>query len=130
MNWTGLEVFDNSISRTNTWLKEFMQELNWTDRRQAYHSFAQVLHAVRDHLTVDAAVRFGAQMPVLLRGVYFDGWNPSTTPVAWTASIDESVVRAVFRLLSRKADEGEIESVEEILPDDLQQLWPDTLRAA
>ena len=130
MNWTGLDVFDDSVHRTNAWLKEFMQELNWTDRWQAYLAFCDVLHAVRDHLGTPAAVQFGNQLPLLIRGAYFDGWTPTDQPRAWEPPHQENVVKAVFRLLHRKADEGEIESVKRILPEDLQQLWPHTLRAA
>ena len=129
MNWTGLDVFDNSIRRTNAWLKEFMQELNWTDRRAAALAFSDVLHAVRDHLSTESAVEFGNQLPLLLRGSYFEGWKP-TIPANRPLPQDLTVVKAVFRILYRKADEGEIDSVEHLLPDDLHQLWPPTLRAA
>lgn len=130
MNWTGLDVFDNSIHRTNAWLKEFMQELNWTDRRQAALTFCDVLQAVRDRLEPAAAVEFGNQLPLLIRGAYFENWNLTDHPAAGKFPHDESVVKAAFRVLRRKADEGEIKSVQQILPDDLQQLWPPKLRAA
>jgi uncharacterized protein (DUF2267 family) len=129
MNWTGLDVFDHSITRTNAWLKEFMQELNSTDRREAYHALCGVLHTVRDQMDTEAAVRFGNQLPLLIRGSYFEGWIPSVNAAPKSTS-DEIIAKAVFRLLRRKADEGEIESVEDILPKDLQQLWLHTLRAA
>jgi uncharacterized protein (DUF2267 family) len=130
MNWTGLDVFDNSIRRTNTWLKEFMQEVNWTDRRLAALAFCDVIQAVRNHLSTLPAVQFGNQLPLLIRGAYFEGWNPTDNPSAWELPHDEIVVKAVFRMLRRKADEGEIESLEGILPEDLQQFWPPKLRAA
>jgi len=42
----------------------------------------------------------------------------------------ENVAKALFRLLQRKAQDGEIRSVESMLPRDLHQLWPHTLQAA
>ena len=45
MKFTGFEVFDDTIQRTNTWLKDLMQELNWSDRRKTYVVFRCVLHA-------------------------------------------------------------------------------------
>jgi uncharacterized protein (DUF2267 family) len=130
MNWTGLDVFDNSIRRTNTWLKEFMQELNWTDRRQAALALCDVLQSVRNCLDVHAAVQFGDQLPLLIRGAYFEGWKPTNQPVTVRPLPDETLVKAVFRLLNRKADEGEIERLDRFLPEDLRRLWPPTLRAA
>jgi uncharacterized protein (DUF2267 family) len=130
MNWTGLDIFDSSIRRTNAWTKEFMQEMNWTERRQAILAFCDVLRAVRDHLSTNSAVELGNQLPLLIRGAYFEGWQPSEVPRTWVAPEDDAVVKAAFRLLQRKADEGEIQSIEKLLPEDLHQFWPPELRAA
>src|SRR5262245_50208490 len=118
MEWTGLDVFDQAITRTNAWLKEFMQELNSTDRRGSFDNLVHVLHAIRNHLEPDAAVRFGNQLPLLIRGSFFEDWQPGAASLSETP-YDPTAVRAVFRLLRRKADLGEIESVEGILPQDL-----------
>ena len=130
MKWTGLDVLDQSIDKTNAWLKEFMREVNWTDRQGSYLALSGVLQALRDHLTVEGAVQFGDQLPQLMRGVYFENWKPSANPSPWNPQYPEPVVKAVFRMLRRKADAGELNSVERILPQDLQPLWPTTLRAA
>ena len=150
MKLTGLDVFDSSIQRTNAWLKELMQELNWSDHRKTYVAFRCVLHALRDHMAVNDAVRFGQVLPMLIRGFYFDQWNPADKPLPLRARSDfisvlssymlrddegartnaEIVARAVFRLLSRKAMDGEIEDVQYLLPPALLDLWPPTLRAA
>ncbi|MFH9728397.1 DUF2267 domain-containing protein [Streptomyces sp. NPDC017254] len=42
-----------------------------------------MLHTLRDRLTVDVAAHFAAQLPDLLRGAYYDGWDPSTVPVKY-----------------------------------------------
>src|SRR2546421_12744725 len=77
MKLTGLDVFDSTIQRTNTWLKELMQELNWSDYRKTYLALRCVLHAVRDHLPVEDAVHVGEQLPMLIRGFYFEHSDPS-----------------------------------------------------
>ncbi len=149
MKFTGFEVFDDTIQRTNSWLKELMQELNWSDRRKTYVVFRCVLHALRDHLSVKDAVYVGDQLPMLIRGVYFEHWDPSGKPlplrsrdeffacVSGSLARDgqndasaEVVTRAVFRLLDRKATDGEIADLQAILPPAVTDLWPPALRAA
>ena len=149
MKFTGLDVFDATIQRTNIWLKDLMQELNWSDRRKTYIAFRCVLHAVRDHIELKDAVYVGEQLPMLIRGFYFEHWNPAGKPLSLrspeeffselsgklagdsesTASA-EAITRAVFRLLERKAAEGEIQDVRLVLPKALSDLWPPALRAA
>jgi uncharacterized protein (DUF2267 family) len=149
MKLTGLEVFDSTIQRTNTWMKDLMLELNWSDRRKTYLAFRCVLHAVRDHLPIQDAVFVGEQMPMLIRGFYFEHWDPAGKPLTLkspdeffailssylarygeTAANAVSITRAVFRLLDRKATDGEIEDIHRVLPEQLLALWPVALRAA
>ena len=149
MKFTGLDVFDSTIQRTNIWLKELMQELNSSDHRNTYMAFRSVLHALRDHLPVKDAIYVGEQLPMLIRGLYFEHWQATGKPAPlrnrneFVAEVSnhilrdggdpssvESAIRAVFRLLDRKAMEGEIESLEPVIPSALLELWPRTLRAA
>jgi uncharacterized protein (DUF2267 family) len=149
MKLTGLDVFDSTIQRTNTWLKELMQELNWSDRRKTYLAFRCVLHALRDNLPVNDAVYLGEQLPMLIRGFYFENWDPHGKPLPLHSRGDffsclssyltregengsggETVARAVFRLLDRKVTEGEISELQHVMPPGLLDLWPPTLRAA
>jgi uncharacterized protein (DUF2267 family) len=144
MKFTGLDVFDSTIQLTNTWLKDLMLELNWSDYRKTYTAFRCVLHGLRDHLPVTDAIRLGDQLPTLLRGVYFDHWDPTGKPFPLRTRADflgslaacftnddaEVAARAVFRLLEKKAADGEIESVQRLMPSALLDLWPETLRAA
>jgi uncharacterized protein (DUF2267 family) len=149
MKWTGLDIFDSTIQRTNTWLKDLMLELNWSDHRKTYMALRSVLHAVRDHVAVAEAVRFGEQLPMLIRGFYFAHWDPSGKPLALRTRTDflgiltkylerdgvsaanaETIARAVFRLLHRKITDGEIQDIQHLLPGAVLDLWPPTSRAA
>src|SRR5436190_23805587 len=84
MKFTGLDVFDSTIQRTNTWIKELMQELNWSDHRKTYFAFRCVLHGVRDHLSLSDAIVFGEELPLLIKGVYFDHWDSAGKPLTLT----------------------------------------------
>jgi uncharacterized protein (DUF2267 family) len=149
MKLTGLDVFDLTIQRTNSWLKDLMQELNWSDRRKTYLAFRCALHALRDHLPMNDALFLGEQLPMLLRGSYFEYWDPADKPEKLNSQADffstlsiylardgestspaEAVMRAVFRFFERKAQEGEIKDIRSVLPPVLEDLWPPDVRAA
>src|SRR5438105_14562110 len=96
MKLTGLDAFDSTIQRTNTWLKELMQELNWSDNRKTYLAFRCVLHALRDHLSVEDAIYVGEQLPMLIRGFYFDHWDPAGKPLPLRSRNDFISVLAAY----------------------------------
>lgn len=149
MKFTGLDVFDSTIQRTNSWLKELMLELNSSDYRKTYLAFRSVLHALRDHLSEDDAVYLGEQLPMLLRGLYFEHWDPHGKPLPLRNQGDffgvvasymmrdgdntsdaETATRAVFRLLDRKTTDGELNDIQHVTPPALSGLWSPRLRAA
>ena len=80
---TGYSSFNTTVDKTNRVLNEIEQACGWTkaQRNRSYAALRAVLHAVRDRLTVDASAQFAAQLPMLIRGMYYDGWNPSAVPV-------------------------------------------------
>ncbi len=141
MSFTGLDVFDHTIQITNIWLKELMEKLGTEDRHRAYLALRSVLHALRDRLTVDEAAHLGAQLPMLVRGIYFEGYHPAGKPSKerhkeeFLAHIreqfrkdpevdPEAIARAVFALLEEKITTGEIADVRNSMPKELRELWP------
>jgi uncharacterized protein (DUF2267 family) len=68
MSSTGLPVFDETIQKTNTWLKDISQKLG-SDRHRAYQALRAVLHCLRDRLTMDEAAQLGDQLPMLVRDI-------------------------------------------------------------
>jgi uncharacterized protein (DUF2267 family) len=79
----GTDVFDHTVHTAHTWLADVAEMFGTKDHRFALRLVRAWLHAVRDRLTVDEAVHLGAQLPELLRGVYYDGWNPSKVPTKY-----------------------------------------------
>jgi uncharacterized protein (DUF2267 family) len=141
MSATGLEVFDTTLQKTNSWLKDLMEVLGWPDRHKAYLALRATLHALRDRLTVEEVAQLGAQLPMLIRGFYYEGWDPTNKPLRVRHreqflerilqafrrddGIDpEKVARAVFTVLEKRVTEGEIEDVKHVLPAELRDLWP------
>jgi uncharacterized protein (DUF2267 family) len=137
---TGLEVFDETLHKTNMWLKEIAQELSM-DRHGAYQVLRAVLHCLRDRLTTNEAADLGDQLPMLIRGIYYEAWRPAgkpdkirsrdefltgiTTRIAMKQSIDaENAARAVFRTLENHVSLGEIRDVLHVLPEEIRTLWP------
>jgi uncharacterized protein (DUF2267 family) len=145
MSMTGLSVFDTTVQKTNLWLKELMTVLGWEQKQKAYDALRAVLHALRDRLTVDETAQLGAQLPMLIRGIYYEGWDPSRKPERvrhkeeFLARIQqgfragdlidpEEVARAVFTVLENRVSAGEIQDVESVLPAEMRELWPCTPR--
>ena len=80
MSLTGVEGLDHSIGTTNLWLSDVASGFGTSDRRLAYRVIRAWLHGLRDRLTIEDTAHFAAQLPWLLRGVFYEGWNPSQVP--------------------------------------------------
>jgi len=70
MSVTGVTALDHTIQETNVWLKAIEEELDLDSRQQAYNALRAVLHALRDRVPPEVAIKLGAQLPSLLRGIY------------------------------------------------------------
>ncbi len=140
MSHTVVGTFDSTIQATHRWIDDVRERLRWPDDGRAYHALRAVLHALRDRLPVDAAAALGAQLPMLVRGFFYEGWHPHGKPVrerhteqflAHVADafredpgIDpEEVTRAVFQVLTTHVSAGEITSIKNSLPAELRSLW-------
>jgi len=142
MSATALDTFETTVHKTNKWLDELMQIMGLKkDKHKAYAALRAVLHALRDRLTVEEVAQFGAQLPMLLRGLYYEGWDPTAKPlklrhkeqfltrIEQEFRVDddkdaERVARAVFTLLANRVSDGEIEDVKATLPNEIRELWP------
>lgn len=141
MSFTGLPAFDETVQLTNSWLKDIMERLETDDRQYAYLALRATLHALRDRLPRDSAVHLAAQLPMLVRGFYYDGWRFSATPTAerqrdeFLAHVGEAfqrdpkadpeaMARSVFAVLAERLTEGEVRKIVHLLPSEIRDLWP------
>jgi uncharacterized protein (DUF2267 family) len=140
MKTTGITTLDHAPQVVAEWLNLLQTDLGWPDRGRAYLLLRETLHAIRDFLTVDEAADLSAQLPLLIRGIFFDGWVPVKTP-AKPRSVDDFLdrvmkpfsedplvepdvaVAAVFSLLRRQISPGEFRQVAWALRKPLRDLW-------
>jgi uncharacterized protein (DUF2267 family) len=132
-------IIERSVEKTHIWLNDVAGELGVEDRQYAYRALRAVLHTLRDRLTVDVAAKLAAQLPTLIRGIYYEDWDPSRTPLPIhdvEAFLDHVVaegrmageteaslaVGAVSRVLRQHVSAGEIHDVLAVLPDNIKTL--------
>lgn len=141
---TQYAVFDPHLESANKWIDELSDnlELPATERRRALHALRAGLHAIRDRLPAAEVVDLGAQLPVIIRGFYYEGWTFANDPTrirdgaAMVARVKRElmsdprldpvdVLRAVIHLLVEHVSAGEIRDIMSTLPRPIAALWQD-----
>ena len=135
-------AIDHSVVKTNEWLRQLATELGKpADRRYAFRVLRGFLHTLRNRLPVEEAVHLAAQLPELLRGVYYEGWRPSEVPARYhdAATFLDNVAReaalageteaaygseAAARVLAAHVTEGELAKVRAVLPAAIATFLP------
>ncbi|MEU5906864.1 DUF2267 domain-containing protein [Micromonospora sp. NPDC047527] len=139
---TMISAFESSLDKTNLILKDIESAYGWPKERrnQSYAALRTVLHLLRDRLPVNESVEFAQQLPVLVRGIYFDGWNPSDVPIKLNRDDflyevrqgfpydvqggAERVTQVVLDTLRRHVTQGEWQDVKDTMPKDLAMMLP------
>ncbi len=137
---TGVTNLDKSIELTNVWLNEILDQLQWQSKKSAYQALRGTLHTLRDRLRIEEAVQLSTQLPLVIKGVYYDGWTLRDKPeklhkeefvrtVHEQFNFDEKinpeeVIRAVLRVMYKHMGEGELGDVKSNMPADIQELFP------
>ncbi|MFW6092747.1 MAG: DUF2267 domain-containing protein [Pseudomonadota bacterium] len=141
MTTTNVPSLERSIQKTQSWLKDISTELGWNDPERGYLALRAVLHTLRDRLPPNEAVDLAAQLPMVIRGFYYEGWHPADKPrkyrhkdefieqvrrIAPSITQDEAekVISAVFHQLSSELDGGEVDEVRNAMPEEVRSLWP------
>jgi uncharacterized protein (DUF2267 family) len=140
MSATGLDVFDTTLQKTHIMLDEVMGAIG-RDRRAAWHVLGAVLRAVRDRVPIALGAHLSAQLPLLVRGAYYDQFRPVDVPIplrTWDefmalvaiglVDLDPPVppsaaAEAVFATLSRHLSEGMVDKVCAALPEPVRARW-------
>ena len=133
-----MNLFSKANQQATAWVKDMMTELPTPDPEKALAALRAGLQALRDRLTVDEAAQLAAQLPLLVRGLFYEGWDPSGKPMRLRHKAEflalisekyrprqdaqpEQIVAALFRVLARHVTGGEISDVVANLPGELAE---------
>ncbi|MDP4840141.1 MAG: DUF2267 domain-containing protein [Alphaproteobacteria bacterium] len=140
-----ITLLNKNIQKTFIWLKDIEDNMEWLyeDKSTALALLRAVLCALREHLPLNNLAHFSAQLPVVIRGLLFQDWNPEHVafkerkaedflasvkahlPESAQALDMEKVVMAVFTTIAGEIDLGEINKLKKILPKPLLNFFPD-----
>ena len=140
MTYAFQNTLKHSVEVTNEWVNELDEAFGWEDKNRSFRVMRAVLHELRDMLLVDEAAQLSAQMPLFIRGLFFEEWNPSKATAkshdkqAFLARVvsgvanekigsPEKAVSAVFTLLNSKISAGELNDVRDNLNAAMQKIW-------
>ena len=140
MSINSVEAFDTTVQKTMVWLKEISEELHWEDRHRSYLAMRGCLHQVRDLLSIEEVAHLGAQLPMLVRGIYYEGWDPTQNPrrdrtadeVAAAISFYfpqdmvwdyERIMGGCLAVVFRQVDSGMTRHVMGVMPKRISDLW-------
>jgi uncharacterized protein (DUF2267 family) len=132
--------FESATADAYQWLTEIAGILGDEDRHFALQLLRGVLHALRDRLTIDQSAHLSAQLPLLIRGIYFEKWNPTPLP-SRDRTVEDFIdhvrpaltgyhgtdliedVSAVFAVLKEHVSWGEGDKIATSLPHAISTLW-------
>jgi uncharacterized protein (DUF2267 family) len=135
-----MEALDHTVQLTHEWIAELDRHLGWNNKHRSFRLLRVTLQALRDCLPLQEQADIAAQLPMLLRGVFYEHWRPGAKkmrrdlptflgriyeafphdPIADA----EGAVMICFDLLSRRITSGEVYQARQSLPSALQALWP------
>jgi len=135
-------VLETTMQKAHLWFKDLTALMGWEDQQLAYLALRAVLHALRDRLPIEVAAKLGAQLPILIRGIYYEGWVPAHVPFNVRHLEDflelitsylgndllipdvELITKNVLKVMASHLSEGEMDHLKKVLPKSIASLWP------
>ena len=133
-------VFDAQLQKAYNYINAFMNKTNTKDPHKAYGVIRAVLHTLRDCLTIEEIAHLGAQLPTIIRGVFYEGWRPNDIPKKiknpenffYSVYVEASNLIAIeeaeemtyttLYILDEHISEGQIRKLKSILPKHLKTM--------
>ncbi len=140
-------LFDAPLEEGCNWVDTVSEQLGTSYKRSGYAALRAALHAIRDSLLIGQAVRLGEQLPILIRGIYYEGWDPKKGGARVTGSSEfievirhdlrghaeltdaEATLRATFGALGQLLPVQEFEAILKVLPADIRELCQPGMRS-
>lgn len=139
---------NHANQQVREWLNDLAGREPFESHEQAYSILRAVLHAVRDRLTAEEVAHLGSQLPMVVRGFYFEGWRPALAPndfeteEAFLVRVRSSLgsgnamdrtlrdaTLATLAFLAERVDEGEMRHVTAQMPEEIRALFPEVVQA-
>ena len=139
----GSHVLAESVAHARMWLRDVNRAMGgWMTHDYALQALRAALHPLRDHLTVEQSAHLSAQLPMFIRGLFYEEWVPARVPLrdhdeehllgsvvqhfrgkAKTPDPKE-VLRAVYGVLHGHITTGESQKLYNALPAAMRKYWP------
>lgn len=139
---TGIRSLDSSLQTTMEWLTEIQKELEWPDKEKVYKATKAVLQAIRDRSPFEEVLHFTAELPLVMKGMMFDGYTLSGKPLKIRNLAEffdlvqeqydagpgnvinaDDACRGVINIIIDKVGEGEMKKIIANMPEDLRPLF-------
>jgi len=148
--------FEKYAAKGNEMLKDLVTEMglpqNDENKDKAGRILRAVLHGLREVIPMEESFQLISQLPMYLKAVYVDGWQPSKEKAhrhikhqedfialiyekGGRASVDDfpdtdatkEHIIAVFQVLKTRVSEGEVNDVRGSMPQSLKNLWDEPI---
>ena len=134
-------ILNAAVQRAHEWLHAIGRGLGFDNEHAAQAALRATLHALRDRLPVELVAHFGAGLPTMIRGIYYDGWHPSAAHLQAAHDEDfresmrrelhghhelqntDQVALAVMGVMCERMEAGQIDHIVDALPKQVRELW-------
>jgi uncharacterized protein (DUF2267 family) len=140
---TNISSLDRAVQNAVLWLNDIQTELGWENREIVYKATKAVLQTIRDRLPVSELFHFSTNLPIVLKGMLFEGYDPSEAKKEKIKTIQEFYDRiqthydplqrdivsghqaafGVINVLFNRIGEGEMRKVADNMPLKLKPLF-------
>lgn len=135
-------ILENNIHQTMDWIYAIEEACHWDvdNQKKAFAALRAVLHELRDLLPLETAARLSEQLPLVIRGIFFENWHPRFIPTQEIKKEDflsaiaetlypytevdvEETTRGVLQVLGEKLPFGELENIIQNMSKEIQELY-------
>lgn len=130
-----VKAIQKTIHQTSDWINDMMDTYDYDSENDAFVVLRATLKALRDRSSMEEALHLGNGIPALMRGFYFEGWEPAVakkadfyssvkTHLGGHDEIDlEMAVPEALNVIFKHLDNNQIALVKQNLSEDFQGLW-------